>query len=438
MKQTRVERMRWSALTMVVVLGLCGALLSVSPTAGQETIKNLNFQNADVRSVLNFLAEYGGVNLVAAPSVTGQVTLNLNNIEWRQALEILAKTYGLKVVDEQDQGFIRVLMLKDYLEEEADRERHLSEQRMLTDLHTELFDIKYANAGDLVKPVKSLLSSRGKVDVEARTNTLLVSDEPHNLKRVTKFIKKLDRETRQIRISTKLLEVSSSYVEEIGISWDLLARGQDSRGREYTNDAATDGANRVADPFGSYKFGTVQKGWNLDATIAALVSDGKGRVIAHPVITTVDNKEARIQVGQKVPIKQFSVTGDVVIKFEEVGTILRVTPHITDDNRILLHLRPERSSFFFDPSGVVINTSNAETHVVVGNGQTAVIAGLTTEDEIKTVIGIPFLMDIPIIGALFRHEKTDLKRRDLVIFVTPTIVEPALMGSIDEGFDVGF
>lgn len=438
MKQTRVERMKWTALTAVVMLGLCGALLSASPTAGQETIKNLNFQNADVRSVLNFLAEYGGVNLVAAPTVTGQVTLNLNNIEWRQALEILAKTYNLKVVDEQDQGFIRVLMLKDYLEEEAARERHLSEQRMLTDLDTELFDIKHANANDLVKPVKSLLSSRGRVDVEPRTNTLLVSDEPHNLKRVSRFIKELDRETRQVRISTKILEVSSNFIEELGVSWDLLARGQDSRGRDYSNDATTDGANRLADPFGSYTFGTMQKGWSLDATIAALISDGKGKILAHPVITTVDNKEARIQVGQKVPIKQFSATGDVVITFEEVGTMLRVTPHITSDNRILLHLMPERSSFSFEASGVVINTSNAETNVVVENGQTAVIAGLTTEDEITTVTGIPFLMDIPIIGALFRHERTDIQKRDLVIFVTPTIVEPALMGSIDEGLDVGF
>jgi type IV pilus assembly protein PilQ len=401
-----------------------------TPTVGQDVIKNLNFQNADVRSVLNFLAEYGGVNLVAAPAVQGQVTLNLKNVEWQQALEILAKTYGLKVVKEKE-GFYRVLLLADYLLEESDRERHLAQQRQLTDLNTQLFDIKYANAKDLVTPVRSLLSQRGKVDVEERTNTLLVSDEPVNMERVAQFVNELDRETRQVKISAKLLEVSSSYFDEVGVSWDLSTSGQDSRGRDYSNDASTDGADRIADDFGSYTFGTIQRGWDLDATVSAIVSDGKGKIIAHPEITTVDNKLARIQVGQKVPIKQFSASGDVVITFEEVGTILRVTPHITSDNRVLLHLEPERSSFFFDASGVVINTSNAETNVVVENGQTAVIGGLTTEDEVKTVVGVPVLKDIPVLGALFRYERNDVETRDLVIFVTPEIVEPALMGAID-------
>jgi type IV pilus secretin PilQ/predicted competence protein len=434
MRQNRNPRLRWSVPAAVVALGLCAALLVASPTSGQDAIKNLNFQNADVRSVLNFLAEYGGVNLVAAPAVQGQVTLNLKNVEWRQALEILAKTYGLKVVDEE--GFIRVVLLADFLKEESERERHLAEQRQLTDLDTRLFDIKFANARDLITPVKSLLSVRGKVDVEDRTNTLLVSDEPSNLARVAEYVTALDRETRQVRISAKLLEVSSDFFQEVGVSWTGDGGGFDSRGRYYYNGTPSDpvqsdGADRIADPFASYTFGTFQRGWNLEATVAAIVSDGKGKILAHPEITTVDNKEARIQVGQKVPIKQFSAAGDVVVTFEEVGTILRVTPHITSDDRILLHLQPERSSFFFDASGVVINTSNAETNVVVENGQTAVIGGLTTEDEITTIVGIPVLKDIPILGPLFRYEKNDVETRDLVIFVTPEIVEPALMGALD-------
>ncbi|HUU44301.1 MAG TPA: type IV pilus secretin PilQ [Acidobacteriota bacterium] len=431
MRQNRNPRLKWSVPATAIALGLCAVLIVASPTVSQDVIKNLNFQNADVRSVLNFLAEYGGVNLVAAPAVTGQVTLNLKNVEWRQALEILAKTYGLRVVEEE--GFIRVLLLVDFLKEVSVRERHHAEQRQLIDLDTRLFGIKFANARDLILPVKSLLSIRGKVDVEDRTNTLLVSDEPNNLNRVATFITELDRETRQVRISAKLLEVSSDYFDEVGVSWDIVGSGEDSRGREYNSGASTDGAQRIADPFGSYTFGTLQRGWGLDATLSAIIGEGKGKILAHPEITTIDNKEARIQVGQKIPIKQFSASGDVVITFEEVGTILRVTPHITSDDRILLHLQPERSSFFFDASGVVINTSNAETNVVVENGQTAVIGGLTTEDEIKSMVGVPILKDIPFIGALFRYEKDDVETRDLVIFVTPTIVEPALMGSLDDG-----
>lgn len=430
MKSLRKHRFLRALSSAFVVAGFVAMLAVPSPTIGGEIIKDLNFQNADVRSVLNFLAEYGGVNLVAAPTVQGQVTLKLDNVEWRQALDILAKTYNLKVVDEEE-GFLRVLLLEDFIKEEADRERHLAEQRQLVDLETELFDIKFANAKDLISPVKSLLSVRGKIDIEVRTNTLVISDEPKNLRRITKYVKALDRETRQVRISAKLVEVSTDFFQEFGVSLGLIGSGEDSRGNTYSNNGSTDGSSRLTDNFGKFKFFTQQPGWNLDATIAALVSNGNARILAHPVITTVDNMTARIQVGQKVPIKQFSISGDVVIKFEEVGTILNVTPHITSGNRILLHLVTERSSFFFDPSGVVINTSNAETNVVVESGQTAVIAGLTTDDEVVTVVGVPFLKDIPLLGRLFRYEKTDIKKRDLIIFVTPEIVEPALMGSIE-------
>jgi type IV pilus assembly protein PilQ len=380
--------------------------------------------------VLNFLAEYGGVNMVAAPNVQGQVTLNLKNVEWREALEILAKTYGLKIIDEKE-NFIRVALMKDYLEEVAEFERHNNEQRQIVDLHTKFFSIKHANAKDIVPPVKSILSTRGKVEVDVRTNGLLVTDEPGNLDRLETFIKEMDRETRQVKIAAKLVEVSSDYLHELGVSWQFNQAGEDSRGRDYFNEGETDGADRLADPFGSYTFSTIQNGWDLEAKIAALVSDGKGKIVAHPEITTVDNKEARIQVGQKVPIKQFSATGDIVITFEEVGTILRCTPHITSDNRILLQMKPERSSFFFDPSGIVINTSNAETNVVVENGQTAVVGGLTTQDEVVTETGIPVLKDLPVLGVLFKSKSTSIESRDLVIFVTPTIVDPALMGAAD-------
>ncbi|MBI5867949.1 MAG: type IV pilus secretin PilQ [candidate division Zixibacteria bacterium] len=415
----------WALMTGI------SALIVLAPlTVGAEAIKNVNFQNADVRSVLNFLAEYGGVNVVAAPTVQGQVTLNLKNVEWRQALEILAKTYGLKVVDEA--GYIRVLLLVDFVKEESDRERHASDQRQMVDLETKTIDIKFASARDLIKPIKSVLSGRGKVDVDERTNTLLVTDEPGNVARVKELVAGLDRETRQVKISAKLMEVASEYLDEMGISWNTFTTGV-SHDRQYTNELNANGAGRVADPFASYKFSTLQHGWNMDATISAIISSGKGKIIAHPEIITVDNKEARIQMGQKVPIKQFSATGDIVITFEEVGTILRVTPHITSEDRILLYMKPERSSYAFDPNGVIINTNNAETNVVVANGQTAIIGGLTSQEEVVNRVGLPILKDIPILGKIFSYEKKDVKSRDLVIFVTPQIVDAAMMGSTESG-----
>jgi type II secretory pathway component GspD/PulD (secretin) len=130
--------------------------------------------------------------------------------------------------------------------------------------------------------------------------------------------------------------------------------------------------------------------------------------------------------GQKIPVKQFDQSGNVVIVFEEVGTILTVTPHITAENRILMHLKPERSTYQFDPNGVIINTNNAETNVIVNNGQTAVIGGLTTEDEVEAEVGIPILKDIPLLGSLFKFTNRRTESRDLVIFVTPTIVDEEL------------
>jgi type II secretory pathway component GspD/PulD (secretin) len=194
----------------------------------------------------------------------------------------------------------------------------------------------------------------------------------------------------------------------------------------------------VSDPAGTYTFATVQgigdEDFDIEGVISALVSSNKGKIIARPEITTIDNSEAFIQMGQKVPIKQFDEAGNVVIQFEEVGTILRVTPHITSENRILLKLKPERSSYTVDAVGVIINTNNAETNVVVDNGQTTVIGGLTTQVEMRSRTGLPILKDIPLLGYLFRYTRTEIIDRELIIFVTPTIVtnEMQSLGSIDQ------
>ena len=185
-------------------------------------------------------------------------------------------------------------------------------------------------------------------------------------------------------------------------------------------------ADRVDNPAGDYNVQIIGHDWSVDALVEAIVESGKGKIVAHPEITTVENRQARIQMGQKVPIKQFDESGNVVIKFEEIGTILQVTPHITAENQILLYMKPERSTFEFEAAGVVINTNNAETNVIVNNGQTAVIGGLTTQDEVESEIGVPLLKDIPLIGRLFKYSQKSTESRDLVIFVTPTIVDDDL------------
>ncbi len=407
---------------------------SIAPGAAQTSkpIKSVNFQNADIRSVVNFLAEYSGQNIVAGPAVEGDVTLNLHDVTWEQALDILTKTYELKAVREN--GYIRILPLLDYQKEENAREQHDSNNRRLVRLETRIIEINNASAGDLITPVKTILTDRGKVNIDKRTNSLIITDEPVTVDRIETFVGGLDRETRQIRISAKLLEVSSDYLEEFGFDWfmDGEGTGGDNNELSYQNNAKVVGADgRVTDPFGHYSFFTAQRGWNLEAAVDAIISEGKGKVVAHPEITTVDNKEARIQMGQRIPIKQWDASGNVIISFTEVGTILRVTPHITSANRILMNLRPERSTYEYDPNGVVISTNNAETNVVVQNGQTAVIGGLTTQDETITESGVPLLKDIPLLGELFKYKRKKLESRDLIIFVTPLIVDAEMMGSVE-------
>ncbi len=392
--------------------------------AQKEPIKNLQFQSADIRSVLSFLADYGNVNIVVAPDVKGAVTIKLSNVLWRDALDIIGRTYGLAIVDERS-GYIRVLSEADYRKETSEQEKHKKEQRELVELETKIIKIANSTSDDIAKTAKSLLTERGEVISDSRSNSIILREVPANMEKVISLIAELDKPARQIRISTQLLEVFTTDLQELGISWTVAGTYTTLTGRSYPQKGEVLTA-RNTDVAGRYTVSALQSGWSVNAIIEALVTSGKGKIIAHPEITTLENKTARIQVGQKIPIKQFDASGNVVIKFEEIGTILEVTPHITAKNRILMHLKPERSTFQFDPNGIIINTSNAETNVIVDNGQTAVIAGLTTQDEIESEVGIPILKDIPIIGVLFRYRTTKTESRDLVIFVTPTIIEEEL------------
>jgi type IV pilus assembly protein PilQ len=400
------------------------ALLAAAPAMAQdspdEPIKHLNFQNAEIRKVIGFLADYGQANIVVAPEVEGTVTLSLKNVTWREALDILTKTYGLTAVRED--GFIRVLPTEMYLKEVSTLEKHKHEQEQLVELETAVIDIDNAHAEDLTESLETLLSPRGRVEVDSRTNSVVVRDIPKNILKVETLVASLDKPTKQIKIATKMVEVSTSKLQEFAIDWTINGMKRTESGI-YFHHSTTQNLNQVANPAGNFLFSTVQDGWDLEASISALIASGDGKIVAHPEVTTVDNKEARIQMGQKIPIKQFDESGNVVITFQEVGTLLRVTPHVTSENRILMTLIPERSTYEFDPNGIIINTSNAETNALVENGQTAVIGGLTTQDVTNSKTGIPILQDIPLLGHLFSYNRKRVENRDLIIFVTPTIVD---------------
>jgi len=424
--------MVWKKYTKMLLLLVLLAVVTTSPvlTTGEEKpdpsapIKNLQFQSADIKSVLTFLADYGGVNVVVAPEVSGTVTIKLSNVMWRTAMEIIGRTYDLAVVDEED-GYIRVLPAEAYRQEVTEQEKHKMAQRQLTALETKIVQISNSTSDDIVKAVQSLLTERGLATSDPRSNSIIIQEVPENLPKVLKYISELDKPARQIKISAQLLEIWSTDLEELGINWEVEGSYATASGREYHQKGEVI-ANRSADVVGRYQVLALQHGWTAEAIVEAIVNNRKGKIIAHPEITTVDNKEAKIQMGQKIPVKQFDESGNVVIKFEEVGTILTVTPHITAENQILMYLKPERSTYEFDPNGVIINTNNAETNVIVSSGQTAVIGGLTTEDEVESEVGVPIIKDIPLLGMLFKYTTSRMENRDLVIFVTPTIVDQEL------------
>jgi type IV pilus secretin PilQ/predicted competence protein len=409
---------------MLAVLALAVPVWAQGEASPGEAaiIKNVEFQGSEIRSAMTFLADYGKVNVVVAPDVTGTVTIRLRDVNWRDAMDIIGRTYDLAIVDDRA-GYVRVMKSESYREELTKKSEHDANQMKLVPLETKIVKVANSVASDMVETVKNLLTERGKVVADTRSNSLVLQEVPENLLVVMDYIAKLDSPAKQIKISAQLLEISSEGLQELGVNWMMNGSYTTAGGTTSTQTGEVMADVGAEDPIGRYSVQIASHDWNLDAFVEAMVKSGKGKIIAHPEITTVENKEARIQVGQKVPVKQFDQSGNVVIKFEEIGTILTVTPHITAENQVLMHLKPERSTFEFDAAGVVINTNNAETNVIVSNGQTAVIGGLTTQDEVETEYGVPILKDVPLLGYLFKFTTKSSESRDLVIFVTPTIAE---------------
>lgn len=427
--------MRQSKRLVVKLLPVVASALLVWAAVGRgqgdqdKIIKSLNFQNAEMRSVFGMLADYAKQNIVIAPTVTGTVTLALSDITWRQAFDIILKTYNLAGV--QEEGYIRVLPLRDYLSEQTEIEKARAEQKALVAVQLRVIPVENASAKDMKAAVKAMLSDRGFVDTDERTNSIIVRDIPDNIVKIEEFVKGLDKETKQVKISAQLVEIKSEFLQELGVRWfardsffvDAFRTNNIQGHYEFEQRADA----KVTDPVDNFTVGAIDRAFNLEAAIRAFAKDNKAKVLAHPEVTTLDNKMAKIQIGSKIPIKQFDASGNVVITFINVGTLLEVTPHVTSGTRILLALKPEQSTFRTEAIGPVIDTKNAETNVVVNNGQTVVIGGLTTSTEEKQTVGLPILKDIPVLGYLFRYTKKRLDTSDLVIFVTPTMVTSETM-----------
>jgi len=390
----------------------------MQPTDGRRM--SLDVQGADIQTVLRSLAEFSGKNIVASKEVKGEVTLRLRNVPWRHALDIVLKSQGLGMVET---GQTIVISNLDTLrKEELERRSAERNQEELLPLETRILPINYANSKEMAKAVEKTMTKRGHIEVDERSNSLIVTDISDKLDQVDAMVRNLDTRTPQVEIVARLVDVDVSATRDLGISWgvhniDVFDAGV----TEHVDVRAAD----VANPAGSVTLGTIKRFGSIDATLQALESQNKANIISNPRITTVNNREASVVVGKQIPLIVQDFAGNAVTQMTTIGIKLSVTPHINTGNRITMDVHPEVSDLASQATvqgGIIINTTMADTRVMVNDGETAVIGGLIRSNESSTKRGIPVLMDVPLVGNLFRSNSTTKQKRELLIFVTPKIL----------------
>jgi type IV pilus assembly protein PilQ len=434
------------AFTLVLALGLgavaaapvsaadSGAMESVGMTPTGQGTFSLDVEGADIRTVVRAIAEFSGRNIVVAKDVKASVRANLRNVSWESALRTVCRTNGLDYVDEG--GIIRVDEGAKLSGEMVDRETARARAAELVPLETRIIRLNFANATELAQSLTATLTRRGSVQVERRTNSLIVSDLPGNVGRVEQMASELDETTPQIEITAKLVDVDSEALRQLGIEWNVgpgesefFTPGGEVPFHPFDDDEHVLGGEHntaISDPANRITYGVFKDWIMLEAQLQTLAQNRKANIISNPRITTVQNREAKILVGQKIPLIVQDVAGNPVSQLQTIGIQLRVTPQLTDDKRIVMDLHPEVSDLSTQSTvqgGVIINTSEADTRVMVNDGETAVIGGLIRTNESTVRRGVPVLMDIPLLGALFRSTSTIRQNRELIIFVTPRLIE---------------
>ena len=380
---------------------------------------SLNFQDIEVRSVLATLAEFTGLNLVASDSVTGRVTLNLNDVPWDQALALILQSQGLS---SREQGNVIVVAPASEL---ADLERQELEARnqreTLSPLVTEFIEIKYARAEDLAQLLRGgdgdgfgLLTERGRVSIDNRTNTLLVQDTADQVRDITRTIDRLDVAVRQVQIEARIVIARDTASRELGINWGMSSTRGFQEGEDGTysrRDINPDGINRAQGGLtvdlgassgtgAGFSFGYLAGDILLDLELRALESEGKSQTISQPRIITANQRTARISQGEERAFQSVDGNDNPDTEFKEAELSLEVTPQITPDNRIIMDLVIKNDSFReseFDGEPP-IDTNQIETQVLVDNGQTVVLGGILTTEELRQITKTPLLGDIPFLA----------------------------------------
>jgi len=410
---------------------------------------SLNFQDISVRTVLQIIADYNGFNLVTSDTVTGNITLRLDGVPWDQALDIILKVRGL---DKRMEGNILMVAPSDELAAREARDLQARQQvEELAPLYAEYVQINYAKAIEFAALIKndenSILSLRGSVSVDERTNTLLIRDTAKSIEDIKRMVSVLDIPVRQVIIESRMVTVKDNMNEELGIRWGVTStdgQSASSGSIEGLDDAngltqtpvgtgkIPDIGDRlnvnlpVASPAGSIAFQVARlaDGTILDLELSAMEKENKGEIIASPRITTANQREAYIEQGVEIPYQESASSGATSTQFKKAVLSLTVTPHITPDDRIILDLvvTQDTVSDVTNGSAPAIDTQRIGTQVLVNNGETIVLGGIYQQQTISSVSKVPVLGDIPYFGWLFRNSTNFNEKKELLIFVTPRIV----------------
>lgn len=408
-------------ISMLMFIAVCTGLSPAQQTGVAQPVvtkdKIIDFfevHDADVRSVFKQLSAYSGVDIVVSEDVKGTVSLTVTNKSWGEILGIICKVHDLAAANEN--SYVYVMKNSDFLKRQIDNATGIQTAQDISPLRRELVRVNHVPAREIVESIKSLLSARGKVTLIEHNNSLIIYDTQENITQVKKMIADLDREAAQVQISCKIIEVSSGAIQRMGVHFGY------KNGSFEATQVPNPEAGIISDAIERVTYGIISPE-KFSAALEFLFTDNKGEIVAQPQITTLDNKEARIFMGQQVPVKIRDEAGNTVVQMINAGTALVVKPHISGEGRILLELSPKKESYTMLEGQPVINEQSATTNVVVSNGETVVIAGLTSNETRKVESGIPFLKDIPLIGNLFKRSEKNVDKKDLIIFVTPHIIQ---------------
>ncbi|HEX7053949.1 MAG TPA: type IV pilus secretin PilQ [Burkholderiales bacterium] len=420
---------------------------------------SLNFQNVEVRAVLNVIADFTDLNIITSDTVTGNITLRLKDVPWDQALDIILQTRGL---DSRRNGNVIWIAPRDEL---ATREKlALEAQQQISDLEqtrTESFQMNYQKAADVQKlladPNQRILSKRGSAVVDARTNTLFVQDTPSRLEEVRRLLAKIDVPVRQVMIEARIVEADETFsknlgsrlgyhdngtgfpiaggargvigggLEDTGFHTGQTATQPDFLANSLSNNMRANGLNGFqAGQFSFVLFNNSMTRF-LNLEISALEADGRGKIIASPRVLTADQVEAVIEQGTEIPYQQATSSGATSVSFRKANLALKVKPQITPEGNVIMTLDVNKDQpGATTAAGVQINTKHVKTEVLVENGGTVVIGGIYEQNERTDVTKVPFFGDLPLIGWLFKNRSQTNGKTELLVFITPRIVNERL------------